>query len=96
MPSWITPRRLGVTAVLYAVFVGGWFLGQPLAGVGCDSSQPDYASDASTEFGEPGDVSRDVSRVVGTAVTYDIVSTQGLCRWEPRPRLVAWVLGDWR
>ncbi|MFJ6076455.1 hypothetical protein ACIQFU_37495 [Streptomyces sp. NPDC093065] len=30
-PRRITPRRLGAAAVVYGVFVAGWYLGQPVA-----------------------------------------------------------------
>jgi hypothetical protein len=30
-PRRITPRHLGAAAVVYGVFVAGWYLGQPLA-----------------------------------------------------------------
>ncbi|GAA1355322.1 hypothetical protein [Streptomyces beijiangensis] len=98
MPSWITSRRLGAAALLYAVFVGGWYLGQPLMGVGCEPSALVLSSDAPDAVGEPGDISGDVSRAVSRVVTYDFIATEDIvpCRWEPRPRLLAWVLGDWR
>ncbi|MFI9584410.1 hypothetical protein ACIHCQ_21820 [Streptomyces sp. NPDC052236] len=98
MPTWITPRRLGATAVLYAVFIGGWYLGQPLHGVGCHTPELATASEDPVTIGEPGDVSGDLSRAVRQVVTYKIVSTDGAvpCEWTPRPRMVAWVIGDWR
>jgi hypothetical protein len=102
VPNWITPRRLGATAVLHAVFVGGWYLGRPLPHVGCHTAEPATASEAPMAIGEPGDVSGDLSRVardVGQAVTYNIVSTEAIVPcdpWTPHPRLVAWVTGDWR
>ncbi|WP_267716555.1 hypothetical protein [Streptomyces sp. CoH17] len=30
MPAWMSPRRVGVLAALYAVFLAGWWLGQPV------------------------------------------------------------------
>ncbi|MEI7032878.1 hypothetical protein [Streptomyces pratensis] len=102
MPTWITPRRLGAAAVLYAVFVGGWHLGQPLPHVGCPTHEPVTASGGRATPGEPGDVTGDFDRVardVGQLVTYDIVSTEAIVPcdpYTPRPRLVAWATGDWR
>ncbi|MER7046458.1 hypothetical protein [Streptomyces jumonjinensis] len=101
MPIWITPRRLGATAVLYAVFVGGWYLGQPLAHVGCTTSEPATAAEDPAMIGEPGDVLGDLSRAAGVievVVTYRAVSTGTIvpCDSAPRPRLLAWVIGDWR
>ncbi len=100
VPSWITPRRLGATATLYAVFVGGWYLGQPLPLVGCDTWESAIVSGANT-FGEPGDLTSDLSRAtraVGQVATYDFVSTDAIvpCDGSSSPRLVAWVTGDWR
>ncbi|MEV0300185.1 hypothetical protein [Streptomyces prasinus] len=99
MPTWITPRRLGVTAVLYAVFVGGWYLGQPLPHVGCGSPEPVAASEVT--IAEPGEVIRDVSRsfdVMSQNFTAEFVSTAGFveCDATPDPRLLAWLTGDWR
>ncbi|EDY48812.1 hypothetical protein [Streptomyces clavuligerus] len=102
MPTWMTPRRLGTAAALYAVFIGGWYLGQPLPQVGCNPSGPVSASESPVEVGEPGDVSGDISRVyrnVEGVVTMQVFSSAVIapCAPEtPRPRLVAWLTGDWR
>lgn len=102
VPTWITPRRLGAAAVLYAVFVGGWYLGQPLPHVGCATSDVAATDDASI-VGEPGDFSEDLYRPIGQleqVVTTDILVTKAIATCEPgtagRPRLVAWLIGDWR
>lgn len=101
VPTWITPRRLGAVAVLYAVFVSGWHLGQPLPHVGCSTSEAAPVHDAAV-LGEPGDVSDDLDRLFGQfeqVVTTDIVYTDAFVACEPwtgRPRLVAWLIGDWR
>ena len=97
MPTWITSRRLGAAVVLYAVFVGGWYLGQPLPDVGCHVRIGDPAQGPGDDRG-PGDVAGDLSRSVQSVVTYQVVDTAVLvsCDGEPRPRLVAWVTGDWR
>ncbi|MFH9606514.1 hypothetical protein [Streptomyces sp. NPDC017448] len=101
MPHWITPRRLGAAAVLYAVFVGGWYLGQPLPRVGCEE-EASAPSTAPVAIGEPGDLSGGFSRAardIGQVATYDFVSTEAVVACDPytsRPRLVAWVVGDWR
>ncbi|MFI1418186.1 hypothetical protein ACH4VX_09360 [Streptomyces sp. NPDC020731] len=53
-------------------------------------------------FGEPGDVSDDLYRSIGQleqVVTTEFVSTDAIVACEPwtgRPRLVAWLIGDWR
>ncbi|MFE7133180.1 hypothetical protein ACFVIM_20205 [Streptomyces sp. NPDC057638] len=102
MPTWITPRRLGATAILYAVFVSGWYLGQPLGDVGCEDSEIAMEPDPPPTIGEPGDVSVDLSRAVATVegvLTQDFVATTSLVPCEPsphHPRLVAWLTGDWR
>jgi hypothetical protein len=101
VPTWITPRRLGAAAVLYAVFVGGWYLGQPLPYVGCSPYEAAPTYEAAV-IGEPGDVSDDLYRSIGQleeVVTTDFVSTDAIMPCEPwtgRPRLVAWLIGDWR
>ncbi|MFD4829824.1 hypothetical protein ACFWPV_08185 [Streptomyces uncialis] len=102
MPTWITSRRLGATAVLYAVFVGGWYLGQPLPHVGCADSDPAARSEPPAVIEEPGDFSGSLARVTGKIhdiATVQAVSTSTLVPCDamtPRPRLVAWVTGDWR
>lgn len=97
----MTPRRLGAAAVLYAVFVGGWHLGQPLPHVGCQEPEPVTASKASITGGEPGDVIGDFARTataVETLATQQIIEIDSIveCGPAPRPRLVAWLTGDWR
>ncbi|MFI8193427.1 hypothetical protein ACIF8T_32420 [Streptomyces sp. NPDC085946] len=97
----MTPRRLGAAAVLYAVFVGGWYLGQPLPHVGCPAFEAAPTHEAAP-LGEPGDVGDDLRRSAGhleTVFTTDFVSIDAIVPCEPwtgRPRLVAWLLGDWR
>ncbi|MER7552201.1 MULTISPECIES: hypothetical protein [Streptomyces] len=99
--TWITPRRLGATAVLYAVFVCGWYLGQPLTHVGCEE-ETTVASSVPVTVEEPGDLSGGFSRVardVGEVATHDFISFEAVVAcdpYTPRPRLVAWVTGDWR
>ncbi|MFF8959354.1 hypothetical protein [Streptomyces sp. NPDC014894] len=91
-----------MTAVLYAVFVGGWFLGQPLHQVGCEPSGPPTAAARPVTIAEPGDVTDDFSRMavqVTTIADYEIIPADAVVAcdlWTPRPRLVAWVIGDWR
>ncbi|MFC9603017.1 hypothetical protein ACFTTN_06095 [Streptomyces niveus] len=101
MPTWITSRRLGATAVLYAAFVGGWYLGQPLAHVGCYTPEPLTAIESDETINEPGDVVGDLratARTVGQVATVEVVDTSWIvpCDAMSRPRLVAWVTGDWR
>ncbi|WP_055695273.1 hypothetical protein [Streptomyces prasinopilosus] len=99
MPTWITPRRLGAAAVLYAVFAGGWYLGQPLPHVGCGPSGPVTASEVTIT--EPGDVAGGFDRgvtVMSRVFTTEFVSVEGVvpCDATPDPRLLAWLTGDWR
>lgn len=75
MPSWITPRRLGATAVLYAVFLGGWYLGQPLPGVGCDTPDPGIAIEEPPLIGEPAELTDDLSRTADAVFTVKVVDT---------------------
>lgn len=102
VPTWITSRRLGATAALYAVFVGGWFLGQPLANVGCHTPEPLTAIESDETINEPGDVVGDLRVTAGTArqvVTAEVFDTASIVPCDSttsRPRLVAWVTGDWR
>ncbi|WP_405794844.1 hypothetical protein [Streptomyces sp. NBC_01506] len=101
MPTWITSRRLGATAVLYAVFVGGWFLGQPLEHVGCNSPDTTTAFERDETINEPGDIVSDIRTTATSAAqvaTVEIFATSSLvpCDATSRPRLVAWVTGDWR
>ncbi|MEU4657714.1 hypothetical protein AB0G32_27915 [Streptomyces sp. NPDC023723] len=99
MSAWITPRRLGALAVLYAVFVGGWYLGQPLEGVGCEPYEPPVTADAPASFGEPGAAADTLAWTAEQFFTSDIVRAEAVgadCDGEPRPRLLAWATGDWR
>ncbi|MET4924560.1 hypothetical protein P3L51_19745 [Streptomyces sp. PSRA5] len=101
MPIWITSRRLGATAVLYAVFVGGWYLGQPLGNVGCGDPEPITAFERDETINEPGDVVGDLrvtAKTVGRVATAEVFDTSSIvpCDTTSRPRLVAWVTGDWR
>lgn len=98
MPSWITPRRLGATAVLYAVFLGGWYLGQPLPGVGCDTPDPGIAIEEPPLIGEPAELTDDLSRTADAVFTVKVVDTAVLvdCNGSSHPRLLAWLTGDWR
>ncbi|MEV7868112.1 hypothetical protein AB0P17_18885 [Streptomyces sp. NPDC088124] len=99
MPTWITPRRLGATAALYAVFVGGWYFGQPLPNVGCRETA--VFSGEPVTISEPGDIAGALSRTartVGQVATVEVIDTAAVvpCDGTPRPRLVAWATGDWR
>lgn len=98
VPTWITPRRLGATAVLYAVFVGGWFLGQPLPYVGCDTPEPPYVAEGPNRIAEPVEVVDELAGTAHVVATTQFVDTAVFldCDGMPRPRIVAWVLGDWR
>ncbi|MFJ8001161.1 hypothetical protein ACIQ7D_29225 [Streptomyces sp. NPDC096310] len=104
MSAWITSRRLGATAALYAVFVGGWYLGQPLEGVGCrpyEATVEPGPVPADT-ISEPGDLSGDFTgsyQALERVFTTKVVDTAVVVPCDfgtPRPRLVAWVTGDWR
>ncbi|MCT2592692.1 hypothetical protein LHJ74_22725 [Streptomyces sp. N2-109] len=91
--SWITPRRLGAAAVLYATFVGGWYLGQPL--------DPECAveADSGYEPAPPGPADLEITQ--GTAIVRDVATAEvfstGYCdSYTQHPRVWAWVNGDWR
>ncbi|MFG2317489.1 hypothetical protein [Streptomyces tendae] len=58
MPAWMTPRRLGVVTALYAVFLAGWWLGQPVRSEGCDEDGPAAGADGRTAPVEPADPGR--------------------------------------
>ncbi|OMI88073.1 hypothetical protein BSZ07_20015 [Streptomyces sp. M1013] len=53
MPAWMTRRRLGVVTALYAVFLAGWWLGQPVRSDGCQEDLHP-ARPASMEPADPG------------------------------------------
>ena len=123
MPAWITPRRLGAVTTLYAVFLAGWWLGQPVRSDDCredrltagavgrptpiepadpsryleilDLGLLDWADDMDGyrdgEYG-PSDYGYDLrggskSHVAGTAYA--------TCTYKKRPRLLAWINGNW-
>ncbi|MFB7654038.1 MULTISPECIES: hypothetical protein [unclassified Streptomyces] len=55
MPAWISVRRLGAVTTLYAVFLAGWWLGQPVRSDGC---LEDRRADGRSAPVEPADPSR--------------------------------------
>ncbi|MFD5651018.1 hypothetical protein [Streptomyces sp. NPDC127039] len=58
MPAWITLRRLGVVTALYAVFLAGWWLGEPVRSDGCLEDLPVAGSEARPAPVEPADPGR--------------------------------------
>ncbi|MFD4259997.1 hypothetical protein ACFWR9_20850 [Streptomyces sp. NPDC058534] len=55
MPAWLTLSRLGAATTLYAVFLAGWWLGQPVRSDGCIE---DRRADGRSAPVEPADPSR--------------------------------------
>ncbi|MFE0208249.1 hypothetical protein [Streptomyces sp. NPDC058985] len=58
MPGWTSPRRLGAVTTLYAVFLAGWWLGQPVRSDGCLEDRPSAGADARLAQVEPADPGR--------------------------------------
>ncbi|WP_217248791.1 hypothetical protein [Streptomyces sp. AC602_WCS936] len=58
MPTWITLRRIGVVTTLYAVFLAGWWLGQPVRSDGCLEDRATAGDDARLAPVEPADPGR--------------------------------------
>ncbi|EHN72438.1 hypothetical protein ACIP29_31500 [Streptomyces coelicoflavus] len=58
MPAWITLRRLGVVTTLYAVFLAGWWLGQPVRSDGCHEDRHAAGGDGRAVPVEPADPGR--------------------------------------
>lgn len=58
MPAWITLRRLGVVTTLYAVFLAGWWLGQPVRSDGCLEDRSTGGAGVRTAPVEPADPDR--------------------------------------
>ncbi|WP_395571843.1 hypothetical protein [Streptomyces sp. BK79] len=58
MPAWMTPRRLGAATALYAVFLAGWWLGQPVRSDGCLEDRPVAGADGRPAPVEPADAGR--------------------------------------
>ncbi|MFM9371346.1 hypothetical protein [Streptomyces sp. Da 82-17] len=93
MPAWITPRRLAAAAILYAVFVAGWHLGQPLPPE-CLAEAEAAARPPAQDDGLFGDATLDTTF---SATLVDTTASDGAdCSWETHPRLLAWLQGDWR
>ncbi|MFC8740427.1 hypothetical protein ACFT5D_02305 [Streptomyces sp. NPDC057144] len=111
-PRRITPRRLGAAAVVYGVFVAGWYLGQPVTA----ECSPDRAAlDRRAEHGghaavsTPPPVSGPIRKPsvrpmdgvpVDTASirTLSVTIHSVVCAdgMGERPRLQAWFEGDWK
>ncbi|MFD7468077.1 hypothetical protein [Streptomyces tendae] len=58
MPAWMTLRRLGVVTALYAVFLAGWWLGQPVRSDGCIEDRLTAGTDGRPAPVEPADPGR--------------------------------------
>ncbi|MFE5258012.1 hypothetical protein [Streptomyces coelicoflavus] len=108
----ITPRRLGAAAVVYGVFVAGWYLGQPVAPE-CrpDRAAPDRAAEqyghvpvstptpVAGPAGEPSAIARP-SPIETTDIVRILTATVYAvpCGNDTGelPRLAAWFDGTWR
>lgn len=58
VPAWITLRRLGAATTLYAVFLAGWWLGQPVRSDGCLEDGSAVGADGRPASVEPADPGR--------------------------------------
>ncbi|MFC8872606.1 hypothetical protein ACFUAC_33960 [Streptomyces sp. NPDC057148] len=58
MPTWMTLRRIGVVTTLYAVFLAGWWFGQPVRSDGCLEDRATAGDDARPAPVEPADPGR--------------------------------------
>ncbi|WP_369176645.1 hypothetical protein [Streptomyces mutabilis] len=58
MPAWTTLRRLSLVTTLYAVFLAGWWLGQPVRTDGCIEDRPAAGSNGRAAPVEPADPGR--------------------------------------
>ncbi|MEU3685590.1 hypothetical protein AB0E99_32365 [Streptomyces sp. NPDC030592] len=111
-PRRITPRRLGAAAVVYGVFVAGWYLGQPVT---AECSPDQAALDRRAEHGghvavsTPPPVSGPIRKpsvrpMDGVPVdtlsirTLSVTIHSVICANDTgeRPRLQAWFEGDWK
>jgi hypothetical protein len=80
------------------VFVSGWYLGQPLPGVGCHVPEQGAVADDPVTVGEPGDITDGLSRTFEAVATTQVVDVEAVvgCDGEDHPRLLAWLTGHWR
>ncbi|MDT0615095.1 hypothetical protein [Streptomyces lancefieldiae] len=58
MPAWTTLRRLGAATTLYAVFLTGWWLGQPVRSDGCLEDRLAAGAEGRPTPVEPADPNR--------------------------------------
>ncbi|MFJ6076456.1 hypothetical protein ACIQFU_37500 [Streptomyces sp. NPDC093065] len=58
MPARTAARRLGVVTTLYAVFLAGWWLGQPVRSDGCVEDRLTAGADGRPTPVEPADPGR--------------------------------------
>ncbi|MFL9659211.1 hypothetical protein ACJ7VE_36510 [Streptomyces sp. PB17] len=110
-PRLVTPRRLGAAAVVYGVFVAGWYLGQPVTAE-CRVSQaaerhdpgpspaPGVAySPVPAPSAYPDHSGLEDAHTVRAPVvdTLTVTSYAVACTNDTseRPRLRAWFDGDW-
>jgi hypothetical protein len=106
-PRRVTPRRLGAAAAVYGVFVAGWYLGQPVTPecrvdrAAIDRAaeryrpQPSLTPTPTPTVGPAFDsLMVDNEQVMSlTFTSYAVACTNDM---SERPRLGAWVGGDWR
>ncbi|MCM1943728.1 hypothetical protein NC239_36680 [Streptomyces sp. G3] len=108
-PRRITPRRLGAAAVVYGVFVAGWYLGQPVtpecrsdqAAVDRPAEQYGHVpvstpTPAPSTFPAPSHDEASVLARSTMAVTYTSYVVTCTNDMGERPRLQAWFEGDWK
>ncbi|MGK9459748.1 hypothetical protein ACSLFT_06850 [Streptomyces sp. G6] len=108
-PRRVTPRRLGAAAVVYGVFVAGWYLGQPVIPechvdqAALDRAAERYGPEPSptptpTPTAGPTGIPPDFSVEAGRAtMSIAITSYAVACTNDTseRPRLRAWFGGEW-
>ncbi|MFC8872605.1 hypothetical protein ACFUAC_33955 [Streptomyces sp. NPDC057148] len=106
-PRRVTPRRLGAAAVVYGVFVAGWYLGQPVTSecrvdqTALDRAAERYRPEPSPTptptvgpTGIPPDFSVEADRAT-MSITITSYAVACINDTSERPRLRAWFGGEW-
>ncbi|MEU3895821.1 hypothetical protein [Streptomyces sp. NPDC045251] len=106
-PRRVTPRRLGAAAVVYGVFVAGWYLGQPVIPE-CHVDQAALDRAAERYGPEPSPTPTpsptpwaypDYSVEAGLSTTAIMITDYAVActnDTSERPRLRAWFGGEWK
>ncbi|WP_395571844.1 hypothetical protein [Streptomyces sp. BK79] len=103
-PRRVTPRRLGAAAAVYGVFVAGWYLGQPVSPA-CHVDQAALDRIAEERGTSPSPTPTFTRGPVHDSLTVtDVTLSQTFTTYavsctndtSERPRLQAWLEGDWR